>query len=488
MNKNHIIIRSGLALSLSLFIAFGAGVAAGSEQSIMGHYRGEIGTSEHDGRIHEKLTLGLNKSQLIQLPEDVAEVVISNPDVVDAVVRTKRRIHLLGQKVGQATATFLAPDGRQLLTLDLSVERDLTQLRELISRLIPGSDIHLESMNNNIVVTGSVANPIDASRIADIAGRFVSDRDQVLNMVNVDAKEQVLLRVSVIEMNRSIIKRLGVDVQAALASGNFAAIKLAENALPITSSIVMGAAINKATGMLNSGGSGDTLAVGWGNGNGEIGAILQALERNGLARILAEPNLTATSGETADFLAGGEYPVPIDNDKNGTTVTFKKFGVSLAFTPIVLSEGRISLKIATEVSELTSDGAVTLNQISIPALRVRRASSTLEMPSGGSLVMAGLISSITRRNVDGLPGLRELPVLGALFRSDDFIRSESELVVIVTPILVQPVAHMALQQPDEAVKWETIYQDAALPASESRNLAEDWQKLRIRQNLGFIVE
>lgn len=487
MNKNHIILKSVLALSL-LLIAIGPGTDSGSAQPIPPRHQADIAASKPFVNDHEKLTLGLHKSRLIELPEDVAEIVISNPEVVDAVVRTKRRVHLLGQQVGQATATFLSRDGEQLLTLEVSVERDLTQLQDMIRRLIPGANIQLESMNNNIVVTGSVANPIDATRIADIAGRFVADRNQVLNMVNVDAKEQVLLRVSVMEMNRSSIKRLGVDVQAALASGNFAAIKLAESALPVTSGIITGATIDKVTGLLSTGGSGDTLAIGGGNGKGQIAAILQALERNGLARVLAEPNLTATSGETADFLAGGEYPVPIDNDRNGTTVTFKKFGISLAFTPIVLSEGRISIKIATEVSELTSDGAVTLNEISIPALRVRRASSTLELPSGGSLVMAGLISTSTRQSVDGLPGLRELPVLGALFRSDDFIRSESELVVIVTPILVQPVAHGVLQQPDQPVKWETIFQDASLPASEAKNLADDWERLRIRKDLGFIVE
>jgi pilus assembly protein CpaC len=173
------------------------------------------------------------------------------------------------------------------------------------------------------------------------------------------------------------------------------------------------------------------------------------LERNGLARTLAEPNLTAISGETADFLAGGEYPVPVASGKDTTTVAFKPFGVKLAFTPVVLSEGRISLKVATEVSELTSEGAVAVNSIAIPALKVRRASSTLELPSGGSLVMAGLISSHTRKNIDALPGVRDLPVLGALFRSDDFLRSESEMVVIATPFIVAPVARHDLQAPGE---------------------------------------
>jgi pilus assembly protein CpaC len=377
--------------------------------------------------------VGLNKSVLIELPGEVREVVISNPAVVEAVVRTARRVHLLGQQIGQASASFVGQDGKPMQTLDISVERDLAPVAAMIRRLMPDADVRLEAMNDNIVVTGSVANPLDATRIADIAGRFVAKREQVLNLLNVEAKEQVLLRVSVVEMNRSIIRRLGIDLQGALASGNVTAVAIASSAFPVSGGTVAGA--------------GTVLAGGWNNGKVGIDAVVQALERSGLARTLAEPNLTSVSGETAKFLAGGEYPVPVGSDKDGTTIAFKSFGVGLSFTPVVLSAGRISLNIATEVSELTSEGAVTVKEISVPALKVRRASSTLELASGASLVMAGLISSQTRRNVDGLPGLRHLPVLGALFSSEDFVRSETELVVIVTPILVRGTGRTALTAP-----------------------------------------
>jgi pilus assembly protein CpaC len=396
------------------------------------------------------VTVGLNKSVLIDLPAEVREVVISNPAVVEAVVRTARRVHLLGQQIGQATASFIAQDGRQMLTLDVSVERDLTPVSAIIHRLMPDADVHLEAMNDNIVVSGSVANPLDAARIADIAGRFVAKREQVLNMLTVEAKEQVLLRVSVVEMNRSVIRRLGIDVQEALTSGNVAAVKIAETAFPVTGGMIADAALNVADGTLRAPGAGTALAGAWGAGKSRIGAMIQALERSGLARTLAEPNLTSVSGETAKFLAGGEYPVPVGSDNNGTTIVFKPFGVSLSFTPVVLSEGRISLNIATEVSELTSEGAVMVKDVSVPALKVRRASSTLELASGASLVMAGLISSQTRRNVDGLPGLRNLPVLGTLFSSEDFVRSETELVVIVTPVLVRGRERTALSAPSDA--------------------------------------
>ena len=186
-------------------------------------------------------------------------------------------------------------------------------------------------------------------------------------------------------------------------------------------------------------------------GNTQLAAALRAMERDGLVRTLAEPNLTAVSGETAKFLAGGEYPIPVVDSNGKLSVTFKEFGVGLAFTPVVLSEGRISLKIETEVSELTDAGAVTLTSITIPALKKRQAKSTVELPSGGSLALAGLISEDTRQNIDGFPGLKDVPVLGTLFRSRDFTKKETELVVIVTPYIVRPTARQNLARPDDGL-------------------------------------
>ena len=194
---------------------------------------------------------------------------------------------------------------------------------------------------------------------------------------------------------------------------------------------------------------------GWRAGGNQIDHAIRALERDGLIRTLAEPNLTAVSGEPAKFLAGGEYPVPTVDTVGGLSVTYKEFGVGLAFTPVVLSEGRISLKIETEVSELTLDGAVTLSGISIPALKKRQAKSTVELPSGGTLVLAGLISDDTRQNIDGLPGAKDIPILGTLFRSHDYIKSETELVVIVTPYLVKPVARSQIASPTDGLAADT---------------------------------
>lgn len=403
--------------------------------------------------------VGLNKSALIDLPGDLREVVISDPAIVDAVVRSTRSVHLLGRKIGQATASFIGPGGAPMLTLNISVERDLSPVAALIKRLVPAANVDLQAINDNIVIMGSVTNPLDAARIADIAGRFVTGSDHVLNMIEVEAKEQVLLRVKVVEMNRTATRRLGVDIGQSLSSGNISIVKLSETAFPLTGAVLPPTAFATVTEELIGSGAGQLLGIGWGNGKARVDAIVQALERNGMARILAEPNLTSVSGENAKFLAGGEYPVPVGNDKNGTSISFKQFGVALSFTPVVLSAGRISLQIETEVSELSDDGAVVIEGISIPALRVRRASSTLEMPSGGSLVMAGLISSQSRRNLDGLPGLRDMPVIGPLFSSQEFIRSETELVVIVTPILVRHTQEAQLAEPGEAAPGYAADQD-----------------------------
>jgi pilus assembly protein CpaC len=262
-------------------------------------------------------------------------------------------------------------------------------------------------------------------------------------------------------VQRTLLKQFGVNIGALVNSGNFSTTILSENTLPLTSAAGLGTLplANIAAGALqltrpsspvagyaNSGA--DTL---FSAGNTQIASVLRALERDGLVRTLAEPNLTAVSGETAKFLAGGEYPVPVVDSDGKLSVTFKEFGVGLAFTPVVLSEGRISLKIESEVSELTNEGAVVLSSISIPALKKRQAKTTVELPSGGSLAIAGLISDSTRQNMDGFPGLKDVPIIGTLFRSRDFQKSETELVVIVTPYMVRPTARQNLARPDDGL-------------------------------------
>jgi pilus assembly protein CpaC len=274
-----------------------------------------------------------------------------------------------------------------------------------------------------------------------------------------------MLKVTVAEVQRSILKQFGINLGALIQSGNFSTAILSQNALPLTAAAGLGnlpiPGINKdgllqlntttTSGSYENSGA-DTI---YKTGNNQIAAALRAMERDGLVRTLAEPNLTAVSGETAKFLAGGEFPVPLVDSTGKMSVQFKEFGVGLAFTPVVMSEGRISLKIETEVSELSDNGAVTLNSIRIPALKKRQAKSTVEMPSGGSLALAGLISEDTRQNIDGFPGLKDVPVIGTLFRSRDYTRNETELVVIVTPYVVRPAARKDLARPDDGLAAAT---------------------------------
>lgn len=425
--------------------------------------------------------LARNKSMLVELQIDLRDVVVSAPEIVDAMVQTSDRVYLIAKKQGQANAFFYDANGEQVLILEITVESDAAPLEALLQRLLPGANIKVEMLNDTAVLTGSVRSPADSNRASDIASRFLAPPDsnsraqlKVINMLTVDGEEQVMLKVVVAEVQREALKQFGVNLGSVINSTNFSTTVLTDNALPLTAAAGLGAlgALGISTDTSQQAACPAGSLCNYGNmtqypsakavGNsgiqnsaqfGSVGVttVLRALERQGLIRTLAEPNLTAVSGEAAKFLAGGEYPVPVSAKDGQISVSFKEFGVGVAFTPVVLSEGRISLKIDTEVSELTNSGAVTLSGITIPALRKRTAKSTVELPSGGSLAMAGLLSDDVRQNIDGFPGLKDVPILGTLFRSRDYIRRETELVIIVTPYMVRPVARKNLAIPGDGL-------------------------------------
>lgn len=451
------------------------------------------------------LTVAKNKSLLVELPRELRDVVVSNPEILDVVVQSSNRAYLIGKAYGQANAFFFDEHGERVLTLEVQVERDTASLDALFHRLMPGSKIRTEVINDTLILTGSVRNPADATKAVEIARRFsvtIKPRDdiasefKVINMLAVEGEEQVQLRVVVAEVERSMLKQFGVNIGAMINTGNFTTTVLSGNSLPLTAAAGLGGlpvpgvsegALSLFNGprdgvFRNSGVDGS-----WNSGGNQISKAIRALERNGLVRTLAEPNLTAISGETAKFLAGGEFPIPIVDGDGALAVRFKEFGVGLAFTPIVMSEGRISLKIETEVSELTNSGAVTLSNISIPALKKRQAKSTVELPSGGSIALAGLMSSDTRQNVDGFPGLKNLPVLGTLFRSRDFIKKETELVVIVTPYLVRPVARKKLIRPSDGLAPATDMK-ANFLGHLNRIYGKSSMASGSTKDIGFIVE
>ncbi len=436
----------------------------------------------------ERVTLGLNKSMIVDLDRAAADVVITNPEIADAVVQTSKRLIFRGVKHGQTNAYVFDNSGNQIINLEISVESDLTGLHQMIARHVPNARVNVEGLSGNVVITGNVASLAESDQVQRLVAAYLNadEKTQLVNMLQINGKEQVLLEVRVVEMQRNVIKQLGVNLTGRPGFGDFAslverqlfqalpgggpAINTGETFLTGGPPQSINGTINGSTGFPIQGGAlgGLDSTLTYSNYVGtdlqsNVGVAINALERIGVVRTLAEPNIVALSGESAKFLAGGEFPVPVGQDSNGAiTIEFKPYGVGLGFTPVVLSEGRISLKVSTEVSELTSQGAfqgerrnvitadgdlVSVEGVTIPALTVRRAESVIELPSGGSMMMAGLIQSRSRQNIDQVPGLKKLPVLGALFQSRDYLSEETELVIIVTPYLVDPTAKGNLKTP-----------------------------------------
>jgi pilus assembly protein CpaC len=393
-----------------------------------------------DGQMNARfLSLGIGKSIVVDLPRDIKDVLVADPKVANAVVRSAQRAYIIGATVGQTNIVFFDAAGQQIAAYDIAVTRNLNGIRAAMRQILPNADIQIEGINDGVVLSGSVFSPIEMQQAGDLAARLVGSADKVVNSITVRGRDQVTLKVTVAEVQRNIIKQLGIDLSGSLSYGT-AMVKF-NNSNPFTAlgrNLVDGNFITPSFGATPS-----------------ISATLKAMENAGVVRTLAEPSLTAISGETANFLAGGEFPVPGGNTCDPVTricsiqITFKKFGISLGFTPVVLSEGRISLRVATEVSEVSQDNSVTISGTTIPSIKTNRADTTLEIPSGGTIAMAGLIKEQTKQAISGLPGAAQLPVLGSLFRSRDYVNNNTELMVLVTPYIVRAVAQKDLSRPDD---------------------------------------
>jgi pilus assembly protein CpaC len=423
----------------------------------------------------QRVKLGLNKSVVIDLPSDAYDILVANPAVADAVTRTARRIYLFGKAVGETNIFVFGPNGEQIVSLDLAVERDVAGLDDYLKRFLPTADIKVELLNDNVVLTGTVDTPLDAKRAVDLATIFVSGGEattgqysqtaaggnanggvdinnpdaerrvsKIVNLLQIIGDDQVTLKVTVAEVSRSVMKQLGVNM---IGSGGSNGISYGALSDPFTG---LGKPLSNAGLSISTSG---------------LQSYINAMEQSGVMKTLAEPTLTAVSGEKATFKVGGEYNmvsgvsanVSQDNQTGLKTYSVEKieYGIGLEFVPVVLSPGRISLKVRTSVSEPTTEGSVsasTDNQsigMNALSLRKRLADTTVELPSGGSMMIAGLVRDDVRQAVNGLPGLTKIPVLGALFRSRDFVRNETELVIIITPYLVKPVARNDLAKPDD---------------------------------------
>ena len=434
------------------------------------------------GGASRSLTLPRGKSAVIELPVDARDVVVSNPKVAEVILSTPRRVYLLGQTAGQTDAVFFDGSGRQLLRLEVRVDQDVSGIAQTLGRMLPGSQLHVEAVNDSVILSGQVPDAASADKAVRVAGGFVSKPENVINMLSIAGPEQVMLKVRIVEVNRSIIKQLGFNlstlvgqtgmnqylagisptygVNGALMGGLTGGYKIdttSQPELPCASGIG-NCVVHGSTSGYTNWNTAVPAATAGSTGVNQAKAMIQAFERVGLVRTLAEPNVTAISGESAKFLAGGEFPVPVSQDSSGRiTVEFKQYGVGLGFSPVVLGPGRISLKVSTEVSEISSlnafsaSGSTSGSALVIPGLNVRRVETTVELPSGGALMLAGLLQNTTKQTLDALPGLMELPVIGPLFRSRDFLNNQSELVVIITPYLVKGTSPDQLSTPADGL-------------------------------------
>ncbi|MGA2311829.1 MAG: type II and III secretion system protein family protein [Xanthobacteraceae bacterium] len=435
-------------------------------------------------------TLKIGKSLVLDFPRDIKDVLVSNPTTANAVIRSLRRAYIMGNAAGETNIVFFDADGKQMADFEITVpgpvkktpSRDVRPIISAIQRYVPNSHVIAESVGDGIILSGTVANQLEAQQAYDIAVHFIDpcaallgnndsgssgsssgssssssvtfnssgceasgpgssgsgggvkgalngiSSSKIVNLIVVLGRDQVMLKVTVAEMDRNVIKQLGINLTGSAGFGSAVVNFNTSNPFPI------------------NGTPSSSVSPGFKG----ITATIQAMEQVGIVRTLAEPTLAAISGESAHFLVGGSFPYPVPASLGQPpAIQFQNYGVALNFTPVVLSEGRISLHVATEVSQLDSTNSVTIAGTTVPALTVRRADTTVEIPSGGTLAMAGMLQEQTKQDITGLPGLMQLPILGTLFKSNDYLNSQTELVALVTPYVVRAVAQKDLSRPDD---------------------------------------
>lgn len=429
-----------LSLSLRHWLLAGTVAAASLALAMPASAQAQISVASNAYGGQRDIDLELNKSIIVDLPAGVAEVIVSQPNVAAAIMRTRTRAIVQGISGGDTNIFFIDDAGRTIQVLDLRVIKEPSQvgnaLEEALARVIPGSHIRVESVTlndttNRVVLTGTVLSSDDRDRAAQVAIQFAGDPENVANIIEVAGGQQVMLQVTVSEIRRTVAKQLGINLSGTVTLG----------------SVNLGLNSSQTPANSTNGLSG-TFPI----GNTQIEASLRALEARGALRLLAQPTLTAVSGQSADFLVGGEFPVPITNNNGSTTVEYKPYGVQLQFTPTVRSNGTIALTVKTGVSEV---------QAGTYALTRRDVNTSVELGVGSTLAIGGLLSESVTQNVDQLPGLGNIPILGALFRSREFQSEETELVVLVTPYLVNPAPANSIPVPTDfsatASDAETIF-------------------------------
>jgi len=381
------------------------------------------------------LSLEAGTGRIVSLSGPAASVFAADPRVAEVRPASPTSLFVLGIAPGRTAIAAIGDNGAAIGQYDVTVlpsSYAAAQAQSAIARQFPGQNVRVSTRPNGLVVSGTVPRAAEADKAIETAREFAGAGQSVESRLSVLGSQQVNLRVRIAEVSRNVIRQLGINWSNLAALGKYAAIGLA-TANPLAVTTVAASALNAG---YNFATPGRVL---------DINAVIDAMAQDQLAHVLAEPNLTAMSGETASFLVGGEFPIPVAQQNNQVTIEFKQYGVSLAFVPTVLSGGRINMKVRPEVSALTTQGAVQIgagnSTIQVPALTVRRAETTVELASGQSFAIAGLLQDNTTMTGNALPGIGEVPILGALFRSDSFQRNETELVIVITPYLVDGVSN-----------------------------------------------
>ena len=450
-------IAAGLGALFGL-AALGVGSARAQDLTHVRITAGSFGAVQH-------VPMAVNKSVIVDLPVDVQDVIVSRPEVANAILRSKRRVIVQSITAGDTNMFLIDAKGRTIAVLEISIKGEASTvaaaLRETYKRILPAADLLVESVvlvdadgdeTNRVVISGTAPTTDDVNKAIAVAAQFAGSEANVASLITVSGPQQVMLKVTVAEVQRESVKQLGINLNGSFTSGG------------ITSSILSSQPLGGATNVISN----NAIKAGFGiPGLFSIDATLRSLERRGALRTLAEPTLTAMSGSEAEFLAGGEFPVPTDVSDGVITFAFKEFGVKLKFTPLIKSSGAISLAVDTSVSEPTTEGGFTAGGVTIPATKERQAKTTVELEAGQTLSIGGLMQDSVRQQINRLPGLGDIPILGALFRSRDFIHSRSELVILVTPYFAEagdkpvlPTDEMIIANDAEAIflgRIESIY-------------------------------
>ena len=427
----------------------------------------------------QTIVLSIGRGQLVTVPGNMSDIFVANDSIADVQVKSQRQLYVFGRAGGETTVYASNSAGDIVWSANVRVGSNLDSVDQMLGLAMPDAKINVSTMNSNtVLLTGLVAAPEDAAEAERLVSAFMGPDANVVSRLRMATPLQVNLRVRFAEVSRSLVRAIGVNLTTVDTTGGFK-FGIGQGRAGAIPQYVPGSpdglgvgrtegpegasVVTNVTGGTTIGAFGRFLGL-------DIGSALDLAERDGLVTTLSQPNLTALSGETAEFLAGGEFPIPLSQGLGTTTIEYKKYGVSLAYTPTVLANGRISIRVRPEVSELSSQGAITLNGFQVPALTVRRAETTVELGSGQSFMIAGLLSNNAQNTIDKAPGIGDLPILGNLFRSTEFRKGQTELVIVVTPYLVNPVNDSEIHLPTDGFRAPTLG-DQMLLNAENRGVS-----------------